>query len=122
MSLAKKWIPEYRVPDGPSMLRTGYQLEPGTSDYPSGGYPIKASDVDLVRLYGARVLAMNDAADAYLVQFDFASGAFADPPVPQTTIYMTVKIPVISGLGHFVEVSAVTDLSGCYWWVEFVGW
>lgn len=123
MSLTLKHIPEYHVPDGPSMLRRGYQLAPGTSDYVAGGYVVKASDVGMTFLYGAVVIAQNSVADSYFMEFDLASAAFTGTdPLPQTQIKCPVKIPVISGSGLMVEVAVGTNLTGAFWWVEFRGY
>jgi len=123
MSLKVTGIADCRAVLGPSQNMRAYQLQPGTSDYVTGGYPITAAQVDMQYLFGAWVIACDNAeAIAYAAYFVLAAGAFGTTPKPQTSIKLLVTIPSFSGTGRNQEILPGTDLSACTWFAEFLGY
>ena len=90
MALTLTHIPEFVQAIGPSQYVRGYNLAPGVSDYPAGGYPITAASVGLTYLFGAYIVTQNAASQIYLAQFQFTTGFSNTNPQPQATIYLKV--------------------------------
>lgn len=124
MALTLTHIPEFAQALGPSQSVRGYNVAPGVSDYPAGGYPITAESVGFYRLFGAWVVAYNAAAQVYLAEFQFTSGFSTTNPQPQSTIYMKVlEVNTSSGQFYqFGEVATNTNLTGFMYWVAFLGY
>ncbi len=112
MALTITKVPDCKAALGPSQFEEGFQIVPGVSDYPTGGYQITAAQLSLGNLYGARVLAGNAAAALFSPKFVLAAGAFGTNPNPQATINMEVTVAD-------VQIGANTDLSACKWLVKF---
>jgi hypothetical protein len=94
-------IPECGIRGGPSQDLAGFQLQPGASDYPAGGYVIPGAFASSTTVtgklasefvYGAWIMNQNAAAAAYDVAF-ISSGGFGTTPTPQQTITMIVTLP-----------------------------
>ena len=68
-----------------------YIIQPGSSDYPTGGYALSALNARLKYIHGAQVVACNAAAAVYVAQPIFAAGFFSTTlPAPQTSIKLMV--------------------------------
>ena len=103
MSLTITGIPDCRASLGPSQDLKAYQLQPGTADYPSGGYPILLSPVSgaqisIAALYGAWIIGGNSAAASYDPHFVFPAAVFGTNPGPalgaaSQTVYMKILQP-----------------------------
>src|ERR1035441_2616114 len=108
---------------GPSQRVPAYQLDPGVSDYPAGGYPITVSSVGMEFLFGAWIIAQNAAAEHLYPVFVFPAAAFTPippAPMPQKTIYLEVKEIISSGAIYaFAELTAATNISGFSYWAYF---
>lgn len=123
MALTITGIPDCRALLGESNWLRGYQLAPGTSDYTTGGYVINAKQVDLYRIFGAYIIAVDDQfAVTYNSYFVLGAGAFGTTPQPQTSINLLVTQPNFSGAGRNEEILPGTNLSGVYWWAVFQGY
>ena len=125
MALTITGVPDCRASLGPSQELRAYQLAPGTSDYPTGGYPITAAQVGLSWLYGAWIINKNGTTYTYYPEFISAIGAFngANGPQPVQTIYLKINEILASGAIYvFEEVAALTNLSGYYFVAEFLGY
>src|ERR1700676_2652411 len=117
MSLTVTGIADCRAMLGPSQWLRGYQLQPGVSDYVTGGYVIQAGAGDMGFLFGAWVMAVDNAEGiAYNINFVFAAGAFGTTPIPQTSIKMMFTQPSFSGTGANNEIPNGTNLTGVYVW------
>ena len=124
MALGKIHVPELDAVLGPSQRDRGYQLTPGVSDYVTGGYPILASDVGMVAVFGAWIIAMNAAAEIFQPAFILAAGAFGSAPSPQSTIYLRV-LEVVSSSGSYYEFGEVANgynLTGFQYFGVFRGY
>lgn len=96
MSLAITGIPDCKAPLGPSQFLKGYQLQPGTADYPAAGYVIPgslnaASAVGVTGAfegqfaYGAWIMSSNLFAAQFGVNF------IASPPSSTLTMIVTLQ-------------------------------
>lgn len=122
MALTITKIPDVTYYLGQSGVERGYQLQPSTSDYVTGGYPILASQVEFGRLVGATLLGTNSLGATYLAQMVEPAGVFSTTN-PSVGTQLNLKVvDSTSGGGAFTEVSASTDLSGCSWAFRFLGW
>lgn len=103
MALTITGIPDCKAPIGPSQFAKGVQLQPGTADYPSGGYVIPNSlgvgaNANVAGFfegefaYGAWIMASNAAAAPYEIDFLPASGSFGATPAPSTSLTMIVSL------------------------------
>jgi|SRR5579863_1819733 len=93
-------IPECGIRGGPSQDLAGFQLQPGTADYPAGGYVIPGAFASSTTvsgrlggefIFGGWIMNQNAAASAYDVAF-ISSGGFGTTPIPQQTITMIVML------------------------------
>jgi hypothetical protein len=90
-------------------------LQPGSSDYPSSGYPITALAAGLGNLYGAWIVSGNAAAANYSPKFVLSGYPSTFPstyPPATAALYMEV-------VQADVQVGVGTDLSQCSWIAEF---
>lgn len=108
MSLTVSSVYDAKAALGPSRYQHMYQAAPGTSDYPTSGYPITSAQLGLGNLYGATVIAGNAASTAYAAKFVLPSGSFGTTPQPGTQVNMVVT-------QSDTQVGANTDLSACKW-------
>jgi hypothetical protein len=101
MSLTITPIPDCQQSAGPSQVEKGFQLQPGTADYPSGGYVIPgalATGSNVIGnfgsqfTYGVDQMAENAAAAAYMADFILPAGSFGATPSPATTVTMQVGL------------------------------
>ena len=109
MSLTITGIPDCKAVLGPSQYLKGYQLQPGTADYPAGGYVIPGSlatgsnvtgSFEGEFAYGAWETASNAAGSLYGLSFIPASGSFGTIPGPSSTLTMLVTLgPVQAAAG-----------------------
>jgi hypothetical protein len=115
MALTITGFPDCRAALGPSQFERGFQIVPGTSDYPPSGYPITANQLSLGNLYGARVLAGNAAAALYTPKFVLPAASFGTPSTdPSTSPTINMEVTVAD-----VQVANGVDLSACKWIVKF---
>lgn len=122
MALKITHIPEFDALLGPAQRQRGYQLQPAASDYPTLGYVITAASLGYEFIFGAWIVGMNAAGDAYLSQIVLPSGSFGTTPKPATSFNFVVEIPLFSGTGSIIEVSNGTDLSAANWFVAVLGY
>ena len=129
MALKITGVPECRALLGPSQWLRAYDLAPGISDYPAGGYPITADSVELSQLFGAWIIGQNAAAEHLYPVFVLPAAAFGPippltpNPIPQTTIYLEVKETISSGAIYaFSEITVGTNINGFVWRAYFIGW
>ena len=124
MALTLTHIPEFVQAIGPSQYVRGYNLAPGVSDYPAGGYPITAASVGLTYLFGAYIVTQNAASQIFLAQFQFTTGFSNTNPQPQATIYLKVlEVNTSSGAYYqFGEVATNSNLTGFAYWACFIGY
>jgi len=124
MALTQTHIPEFDQNIGPSQLVRGYNLSPGVSDYPAGGYAITAQSVGMAYLFGAYIVTQNAASQIFLAQFQFTTGFSTTNPQPQTTIYLKV-LEVNTSSGQYYqlgEVATNSNLTGFAYWACFIGY
>jgi hypothetical protein len=109
MALTITSIPDCKAPLGPSQYAKGVQLQPGSADYPAGGYVIPNSlgvganssvtgFFEGEFTYGAWIMSGNAASSEYGVEFVLPSGSFGTTPAPGTSLTMIVTQPVSVGL------------------------
>ena len=119
MALTITPIPDCQQSAGPSQVEKGFQLQPGTADYPSGGYVIPgalntSSGVGVTGTfgsqfcYGAQVMAANTAGGAYNVEFILPAGSFGTTPAPATTVTMIVTLQESASPALPLGLSAVS--------------
>jgi len=111
MALTITGVPDIKYVLGESGRAQAYLLQPGASDYVTGGYPITASAVELGKLVGADLLMVSGTGASYNVNFV----GTAPLTNPQTTLNMVV-------LSGSTQVAASTDLSGASFAALFLGW
>jgi len=115
MALTLQGYPDFRAALGFANFERGFQITPGTSDYPTSGYPITANQLSLGNLYGARVLAGNAAAALYTPKFVLPAASFGTPSTdPSTSPTINMEVTVAD-----VQVANGVDLSACKWIVKF---
>ena len=85
MAIKVTGIGDCRAMLGPSQWLRAYELD-GDNSYPTGGWPITATQVDLEFIFGAWIIAWNAASALYLSQFVQVAGAFGTTTAPQTSI------------------------------------
>jgi hypothetical protein len=111
MALTISAMPDIKYVLGESGRAQGFVMQPGASDYVTGGYPITASQVELGKLIGADLLMTSGTGASYSVEFV----GTAPLNQPQTQLNMVV-------LSGSTQVSASTDLSGASFAALFLGW
>jgi hypothetical protein len=111
MALLISKIPDITYYLGESGVERGYALQPGASDYVTGGYPITASAVELGKLVGASILCTSGTGATYNAEFLGTA--------PLTTPQTQLNLVISSGS---TQVAASTDLSGASWAALFLGW
>jgi hypothetical protein len=116
MALVATRFPDVRALLGPSWQKVKFQLHAGApSDYPTGGYPLTASQVELGLISGIDITATNLAGILYSMIPVFPASSFGTPPQPASTVNMVV---VTAG----AQVANLTDLTALYWVAEVDGW
>lgn len=116
MSLQVTPFPDIKSLLGPSWRKTKFQLHPGAvSDYPTGGYPVTAQQLEMGLISGFDACGTNAAGKGYELVPVFPAGSFGTVPSPATSINLVVT----SG---GTEVANGTDLSGVYFLAEADGW
>jgi len=116
MALTQSGIPDNRAELGLSNQLRTYQEAAGVSDYPTGGYQINASAVDLSQIFNCWLVGQNAAASAFIAQIVFPASSFTSPG-PATQVLLKL---LVSTTG--VEVAAATNLTGCIWNLAFIGY
>src|ERR1700728_436807 len=116
MALTQSGIPDNRALLGPSNQLRTYQEAAGVSDYPTGGYPITASQGELSEIYKCWLVGQTAAASAYNAQIIFPAASFTNPG-PATQVLLKL---LVSTTG--VEVAAATNLTGAIWNLAFIGY
>ena len=114
MALKITGIPDCKAVLGFSQFAKAAQLNPGVSDYPTGGYPITNATLGTGPLYGAWKISANGAASLYDVNFVLPT--YGVPPA--TTDAQAQLNMIVTSAG--VQVAANTDLSACAWIAEFL--
>lgn len=120
MALAVKHFPDIDYRLGQSGIKKIFQLQPGTSDYTTGGYSLTAAQFELGYLAGATICGSNAAGALYEAKPVFPSTSFnqgpnSDTPAPSTTFKLLVEL---AG----VEVANGTNLTTMSWLLEVTGW
>lgn len=116
MSLGVTRFPDIRALLGPSWQKVKFQLHPGApSDYPTGGYPVTASQFELGLLSGVEMCGTNAAGQLYIMTPVFPAGSFGATASPASAINM-----VVTTAG--AQVANATDLTAIYWLCEVDGW
>lgn len=111
MALTITKVPDAKAALGPSQFEACFQIQPGTSDYPTNGYPITAAALGLGNLYGLWEVSGNAAAAAYSLKPVLPAGSFGANPAPASSLNLEVTVAD-------VEVNANTNLGGCIWFVR----
>ena len=103
MALTLTRIPDCEQNAGPSQVEIGFQLQPGTADYPSGGYVIPGAlstgtgvtgNFGAQYTYGAQIMAENAAAAGFVTEFVLPAASFGATPAPSPTITLQVGFDV----------------------------
>lgn len=116
MSLLVTHFPDITAYLGKSWSKLKFQLHPGApSDYPTGGYPVTASQFELGLLSGVEMCGTNAAGQLYIMTPVFPASSFGATAAPATAINM-----VVTTAG--AQVANNTDLTGLYWLCEVDGW
>ncbi len=110
MALTITKVPDAKAALGISQYEELFQIQPGTSDYPTGGYSITAAALGLGSLYGLWEVAGNAAAAAYALKPVLGASSFGSNPQPATSL----NLEVTSG---DTQLSANTNIAGCTWFV-----
>lgn len=99
MSLTITQVPDAIYELGPSGIVKILQLQPGTADYPNGGYLINASSASassngapFYEIFGADIVGVDAAGTQYTANFVFPSGSFGANPGPSQAINMVVSL------------------------------
>jgi len=101
MALTLTRIPDCQQSAGPSQVEVGFQLQPGASDYPSGGYVIPGAlatgtgvsgNFGAEFTYGVQLIASNAAGAAFVPEFILPAGSFGSNPAPSQTVTMAVAL------------------------------
>lgn len=101
MSLTITGVPDCKAPLAFSQALHGYQLQPGTADYPSGGYVIPgALNTSTTAIgnfhgefaYGGWIIAANAVGAQYTPVFELPNGSFGTTPAPATSLTMIVVL------------------------------
>jgi hypothetical protein len=109
MALTITPVPDSEVALGPSRFNKQFQVQPGLSDYPSGGYPLVGSALGLGNLWGAERENGNIASAAYGVTFVLST--YPTIPAPCPAMFM-----VVTSSGS--QVAGNTNLQSCTWIIE----
>lgn len=115
MSLTITGVPDCRANLGPSQELKAYQLQPGTADYPSGGYPIYGAlattpSITIEFIYGAWIIGGNATGASYDPQFVLPASSFGTTPMPATQINMKImQAPVDWTQAVITSGTAVTS-------------
>lgn len=123
MALTISGFPDFRAVLGPSMNMRAYQMQPAASDYPTGGYVINASNVDLSELFGAWLITQLYATSMYIVQFCLPSSSYGASPAPKPAT--TINMVVLQSAGSAappVEIANGTDISAFTFDAVFIGY
>ncbi len=116
MALLVTPFPDIKSLLGPSWRKTKFQLHPGAvSDYPTGGYPITANQLEMGLLTGLTINGTNAAGALYQAKAVFPATSFGTGPQPASSINLVVTVAD-------VQVANGTDLSGVYFIAEADGW
>jgi len=116
MALVVTPFPDIKALLGASWRKTKFQLHPGAvSDYPTGGYPITANQLEMGLLSGLTINGTNAAGALFQAQVVFPGSTFGTTPQPATSVNLMVTVAD-------VQVANGTDLSGVYWIAEADGW
>ena len=101
MSLTLTKVPDSQQNIGPSQVEAVYQAQPGTADYPAGGYVIPGAlatsttvvgKLDGEFIYAVDVEAQNAASAAYGIACVLPSGSFGTTPSPSQTANLIVTL------------------------------
>jgi hypothetical protein len=113
MALTITPVPDIKYVWGESGRAQAYNLQPAANDYPTGGYVITASQVELGKLVGLDLLFTSGTGNSLLYSVVFiATGPLTNP---QTQVNMVVS------LGG-TQIANGVDLSGTSWSVLAIGW
>lgn len=103
MALTLTRIPDCQQVAGVSQIEIGYQMQPGTADYPANGYVIPGvlstgtgvtGNFGGQFTYGAQIMGQNATAAGYLAEFVMPNAAFGTTPAPSPTITFQVGLDV----------------------------
>lgn len=112
MALTITKVPDAKAALGISQYEELFQIQPGTSDYPTSGYPVTAAQLGLGNLYGGWVVSQNAAAALYALKPVLPSSSFGSAPQPASSINLEVTVAD-------VQIAANTNLASCTWFVAF---
>lgn len=112
MALTITKVPDAKAFLGPSQFEEVFQIQPGTSDYPTGGYAITADELGLGSLYGGWTVGRNAAAALFEAKVVLPAGSFGANPQPASSINLEVTVAD-------VQQGANTNLASCTWFIAF---
>ena len=111
MALTFTKVPDCAADLGPSQHETTWQVQPGTSDYPSSGYPITSAELGVGPLYGAWAINGNAASAPY--ELTFVQPSYPAIPAPQGSLFMEVST-------GGTQVTPGTNLGTAIWTIRFL--
>lgn len=99
------------VPDGEDVwgrMRVRFTDVALDTSYPTGGYPIAASDVGMKMIYSVKIVGQNAGSEAWLFDFLIANaiGSATAKGVPATTFNLKAFTAINTQVGNAVDVSA----------------
>jgi hypothetical protein len=115
MSLTITAVPDIKYVLGQSGRLQAYQLQPGSSDYPSSGYPITAAQLELGQLIGMSILGSNAAGALFSAKPVLPAASFGANPAPATSLLLEVT-------QGDAQIAVGTDLSSVTWFCDVLGW
>lgn len=115
MALTVKQFPDIKYVLGISGRLQEYVFQPGSSDYPTGGYPVTAAALELGELVGVTICGTNAAGAPYEAKVVFPAATFGTPPQPATSFNLLVT-------QGGIQAPNGTDLSACSWAATALGW
>lgn len=112
-------MPESRAYYGIGQMSDIILIQPGVSDYTTGGYILTAIAARMTHFIGATVVGMNAAANAYYVDIIFPATSFGVglAPTPATSIAFQIFVAAT-----VTEVANGFNLTGTDWLLRVNGY
>jgi hypothetical protein len=112
-------MPETKVFYGIGQMSDVILIQPGVSDYVTGGYILSAINARLTHFTGAIVVGANAAANAYdpVILFPATSFGVGLAPTPSLTIAFQLLVATTG-----VEVANAFNLTGTNWLLQVYGY
>ncbi len=126
MALTITGVPDTRQYIGPSMISKIVQCTPSVSDYPAGGWPVTAEQLDFGNgyLYGAVLLNETYvASSAPSFKVNLPSSSYGANPQPSVTqVNVSAYVTGTTLYSNAPEAPVSTDFSAYSFWLMVYGY